>query len=108
MQRRHTMNVKRPLLTGVAVLFLLAAHAAAQNQLPAVQGPNGPVSADPIVQVGFDTITNAACVPAPSRPTCQLIAATVSTSPFTVVGTSTPITTGASSANTALVAATTV
>lgn len=58
------MNKKiRNILFGlVAALFTGAVIAAGVNVLPAVQGPNGPVMADPVAIIGYDSGTSAPCV----------------------------------------------
>lgn len=50
------------LLAVAAWLAFSLGPAHAQNVLPAIQGPNGPVMADPIVQIGYDTGTGKPCV----------------------------------------------
>lgn len=63
--------IKKLLLAGAALSLALYTPAYAQNVLPAVQGPNGPVMADPVVNIGYDSGTGLPCVVGKTA-TCSL------------------------------------
>ena len=93
------------LLAVVLPLQLLAPPAGAQV-LPLRDAQGHPYGA----LLGFDTVTGLSCLPGPAAPTCATFTGNVTANslPFSVVGSSTPITTGASSGNTAIPATSTL
>jgi hypothetical protein len=52
----------KKLLAGLLALTLVAGPALAQNQIPAIQGPGGPIMAQPVINIGYDSATGLPCV----------------------------------------------
>ena len=56
------MNFRKWLAVTLALSLACINPALAQNQLPAIQGPGGPIMAQPVVNIGYDSGTGQPCV----------------------------------------------